>query len=53
VIDGKTNSTTTVTDPNARGPVALSVDSFTNRIYIANSGSANVTVISGEKDGNH
>ena len=66
VIDGSDNSTTTVTDPNALVPGTLgciiggsgcqfqpiAVDSATNKIYVANSGSLNgttynVTVIDG------
>src|SRR6516165_3617041 len=39
VIDGVTNATTTVTDPNAVGPpVALAVNSVTNKIYVGNAG---------------
>jgi DNA-binding beta-propeller fold protein YncE len=66
VIDGSDNSTTTVTDPNALAPGTpgcilggsgcqfqpIAVDSATNKIYVANSGSFNgttynVTVIDG------
>jgi DNA-binding beta-propeller fold protein YncE len=35
----------TVTDPLAVGPSALAVNPTTNKIYVANSGSNNVTVI--------
>ena len=36
VIDGATNSTTTVTDPNANFPFAVAVNPVTNKIYVAN-----------------
>ncbi len=49
VIDGATNSTTTVTDPNAMWPFSVAVNSVTNKIYVANIGdgknNGNVTVI--------
>jgi len=38
VIDGATNSVTTITDPNALASVAVAVDSATNTIYVANGG---------------
>jgi YVTN family beta-propeller protein len=38
LIDGATNSTATITDPNAFSPLAVTVDSVTNRIYVANAG---------------
>jgi YVTN family beta-propeller protein len=47
VIDGKTNAATTLTDPKAKNPVAIAANSVTNKIYVANSGSNNVTVING------
>jgi YVTN family beta-propeller protein len=48
VIDGATNATTTVTDPNVRAPVALAVDSVTNMIYVTNgTNPGSVTVING------
>jgi DNA-binding beta-propeller fold protein YncE len=47
VIDGATNSTTTVTDPNAISPVDVAVNPMTNKIYVANFLSSNVTVIDG------
>jgi DNA-binding beta-propeller fold protein YncE len=54
VIDGVTNATTTITDPNARGLVcvAVAVNPVTNKIYVANnslgfSAPGNVTVIDG------
>ena len=46
VIDGATNKTTTVAVGD--GPHALAVNPVTNKIYVANGGSASVTVISGE-----
>jgi len=47
VIDGATNTVTTVTDSSAVGPIAVAVNSLTNKIYVANAGSNNVTVIDG------
>ncbi len=47
VIDGATNITTTVTDPNATRPFAIAVNPVSNKIYVANENSANVTVIDG------
>jgi len=53
VIDGATNSTTTLTDPNAITPFAVAVNLQTNKIYVANEGGypgpnhGNVTVIDG------
>ena len=47
VIDGATNLTTTLTDPNALGPYAVGVNPVTDKIYVANEYSDNVTVIDG------
>jgi len=53
VIDGRTNSTTTIRDPNAISPVALAVNEFTDKVYVSNIGDfpgpnhGNVTVIDG------
>jgi DNA-binding beta-propeller fold protein YncE len=47
VIDGAKHTTTTLTDPKAVSPSAVVVNSVTNKIYVANSGSNNVTVIGG------
>ena len=47
VIDGTTNAMTTVTDPNGNGPTALALNPVTNKIYVANGYSNNVTVIDG------
>ncbi len=47
VIDGATNSTTTVTDPNATAPWNVAVNPVTNKIYVADEFSSNVTVIDG------
>jgi YVTN family beta-propeller protein len=46
VINGATNSTTTVIDPNATFPSAVAVNPVTNKIYVTNA-SHNVTVIDG------
>ncbi len=40
VIDGATNSTTTISDPNAYQPSWVAVDSTTNKIYVVNLGPA-------------
>ena len=45
MIDGATNATTTVTVGNF--PAAVAVNAETNKIYVANQGSASVTVIDG------
>ena len=45
-IDGATNSTTTIRDPNATFPSAIAVNFVTDKIYVTNY-SHNVTVIDG------
>ena len=50
IINGATNATNTLADPKAQNPVAVAVNSDTNKIYVANSGSNNVTVIDGAHD---
>ena len=50
MIDGAKQTTTTLTDSEVMSPVAVSVNSNTNKIYVANSGSNNVTVIDGAHD---
>jgi DNA-binding beta-propeller fold protein YncE len=45
VIDGDNNSTETIIDPKANGPDALAIDPKTNRIYVANAGSGNLTIV--------
>src|SRR5262249_20323909 len=47
VIDGVTNSSTPLSDPNASAPVALAVNPSTNKIYVVNCGSNSVSVIDG------
>lgn len=55
VLDGVTNTTTTVVDPNAYQPYGIAVNPATNKIYVANYGvdskgvlhGGNVTVIDG------
>jgi len=53
VVDGASNTTSTVIDPNAMKPAAVAVNPVTNTIYIANLGGypgpnhGNVTVIDG------
>ena len=47
VIDGKTNAATALTDSKAKNPVAIAANPVTNKIYAANSGSDNVSVIDG------
>jgi DNA-binding beta-propeller fold protein YncE len=45
IINGATNSTITVIDPSAHNPTALAVDAMTDQIYVANTGSGNLTII--------
>ena len=40
VINGSTNAATTVTDPSAVSPVAVSLNPVTNKIYVANMGAS-------------
>lgn len=57
VIDGATNATTTLTDPNAINPQFVAVNPVTSKIYVANAGNqednppglnhGNITVIDG------
>jgi DNA-binding beta-propeller fold protein YncE len=53
VIDGTTNSTTTISNPNAISPNSLAANTLTNKIYVANEGNypgsnhGNVTLIDG------
>ena len=47
VIDGLTNHTTMVVDPNASWPCSLAVNPTTNKIYVGNRLSGNVTVVDG------
>jgi DNA-binding beta-propeller fold protein YncE len=47
VINGATNAAQTLSDPNAKNPSAVAVNSATNKIYVANWSSNNVTVIDG------
>lgn len=50
VINGATNSAVTLTDPKAMNLTAVAVNSAANKIYAANWGSNNVTVIDGAHD---
>ena len=45
MIDGATNATITVA--TGANPIAVAVNPVTNKVYVANNGSANVTVIDG------
>jgi uncharacterized repeat protein (TIGR02543 family) len=47
VIDGATNSATTIKDSNAKFPQAVKVNTATNKIYVTNNFSHNVTVVDG------
>ena len=47
VVDGATNTVSTINDTHATSPVAIAVNSLTNMVYVANSGSNNVSVFSG------
>jgi YVTN family beta-propeller protein len=38
LIDGATNTSTPLTDPNAEDPIAVAVNPITNKIYVANNG---------------
>jgi DNA-binding beta-propeller fold protein YncE len=49
IIDGASNTATTISDPNVRYPQAIAVNPATNRIYVANS-DWGVTVIDGNTD---
>jgi DNA-binding beta-propeller fold protein YncE len=54
MIDGYSNNTTRIIDPNAAAAGAVAVNSVTNKIYVANQGSypsanhGNITVIDGD-----
>jgi YVTN family beta-propeller protein len=50
VINGATKATQALSDPKAKNPVAVAANPVTNKIYVANSGSNNVTVIDGAHD---
>ena len=50
VIDGATNGTTTVSRRDSI-PCAVAVNPVTNKIYVANYSSNNVTVIDGATNG--
>jgi YVTN family beta-propeller protein len=47
IIGGATNSVATIIDPSANSPEAVALDPVTNQIYVANTGSGNLTVIDG------
>jgi YVTN family beta-propeller protein len=47
LIDGATNATTTITDPNADFPADVGINPLTNKIYLPNSNTNNITVIDG------
>jgi YVTN family beta-propeller protein len=47
VMDGVSNTTTTLADPNLQHPIHIAVNTATNEIYVTNSLSSNVTVIDG------
>jgi len=47
VIDGASNAVTTVSVSGIVNPCAVDVNPVTNKVYVANNGSANVTVIDG------
>lgn len=50
VIDAGTNATTTLTDPDLTYPYRIAVNPTTNKIYVLNELSNNVTVIDGAHD---
>jgi DNA-binding beta-propeller fold protein YncE len=47
VINGATNAVTTIINASAHNPEGVAVNEMNNRIYVANTGSSNVTVIDG------
>jgi DNA-binding beta-propeller fold protein YncE len=47
IIDGATHSSTTISVPNSTGPCSVAVNPSTNRIYVGNCGSHNVSVLDG------
>jgi beta-lactam-binding protein with PASTA domain len=47
VINGSTDAATNLIDPHASGPGALAIDSTTDRVYVTNGFSNNLTVIAG------
>ena len=50
VINGATRAATNITDPNASAPRDVAINPVTNKIYVANSWSNNLTVIDGSTD---
>jgi DNA-binding beta-propeller fold protein YncE len=56
VIDGATNVTTTIADPNAVLPVAMAINTVTDKIYVANEGAypaanhGSITIIDGSSN---
>lgn len=47
VLDGKTNTVTTVDDPGGSGSAAVAVNPTTNKVYVVNQFSHNVSVLNG------
>ncbi|MDP9161493.1 MAG: hypothetical protein M3O09_14835 [Acidobacteriota bacterium] len=47
VINGTTHAVSTIIDPSAGNPEGVAVNEVTNKIYVANTGSGNVTAIAG------
>jgi DNA-binding beta-propeller fold protein YncE len=47
VINGSTNAVTTIINPSAHNPEGVAVNEMNNKIYVANTGSSNVSVIDG------
>lgn len=45
MIDGATNATLTIKNPKALNPTAIAYDSVNQKVYVANHGSNNVTVM--------
>jgi collagen triple helix repeat protein len=46
-IDGTTNSTTALSDPNGQGPGRIAVSPVSNKVYVTNGSTNNVTIING------
>jgi YVTN family beta-propeller protein len=49
IIDGSSNTPSTVTDPNANEPYALAANPVTDEVYVANNLSSNTSVITAEQ----
>lgn len=48
ILRGLTNSVTSVRTSNAKGPTSLAVDRVSNKLYVANYWTSNISIIDGE-----